>query len=184
MEVRKDALYDIKIESPKGNLLDLSGVNYATAIDAVQSIKENCNDEKLIEIIESVSLTFGFSGQSEGKYSVNIFAKLPTILTGKKQTCGRRNSEVGPWGHGKDLDEWKLIGKDEVCSFCGSLSPNSVLKIVKEFGTDVIEIAKSYKWYVKRPEVPNSSFGGIKYYRQHDTQEFLGELKKLLPSPK
>lgn len=79
-------------------------------------------------------------------------------------------------------DYWKTLSNgDRVCSYCGSLHPDDVLKIVKEFGSSVIgKTDKSYKWYINRPNVTNALEGGIKYYRCYDTQEFIDELNTLI----
>jgi hypothetical protein len=175
----KETVVTVKIKSPGINL-ELKNVSYDVAINAVKGIREGSTDTKLNEMIDYSLPSFGFVGQSHGDYVVNIDARLPRTSTGEKQTCGRRMNDFGPWERKENLDEWEIIGKDKICSFCGSLHPESVLEIVKEFGKETIEIAKSYKWYVKRPDVPNASFGGIKYYRDHDTPEFLEELKELI----
>lgn len=94
-------------------------------------------------------------------------------------------SEVGPREREEHLDTWELRGKDKCCSFCGSLHPERVLELVRENGSSIIEMStKGYKWYVNQPNVPNAAFGGIKYYRHHDTQEFIDELNRLIRAEK
>ncbi len=185
MEHRKDAQYDVEIKSPAGIHVSLKATDYDTAYSAVKSLQDSTKDDKLREMLESSVRSFGFSGVSHGEYRVHISASLPRTDTGEKQTCGRRMTEVGPWDRKEDLDTWEMRGKDKCCSFCGSLHPDRVLELVREHGISIIgTTTKGYKWYVHQPNVPNASFGGIKYYRQHDTQEFLDELNKLIDAEK
>lgn len=184
MEHRKDALYDIDIKAPNIARVKLNDANYYQALFAVDRLLKETMDNQLIEMITECYRTFGFSSMDNGSYKVYISASLPKIKLAGVQTCGRRMQEVGPWEHTAGLDYWELVGKDKICSFCGSLAPSSVLEIVKEKGAKVIEIAKTYKWYVKRDDVPNAAFGGIKYYRHHDTPEFLEEMQALFDAAK
>jgi len=185
MEPRKDANYEVEITSPAGIHISLEATDYDTAHSAVKSLLDSTKDDKLREMIDSCMRSFGFMGSSHGDYVVHISASLPRTDTGEKQTCGRRMTEVGPWDHKEDLDTWELRGKDKCCSFCGSLHPDRVLELAREHGTGIIGFTdKGYKWYVTQPNVPNAAFGGIKYYRQHDTQEFIDELNKLINAEK
>ena len=94
----------------------------------------------------------------------------------ERQTCPQRMTGES------NIDTWKLLPNgDRTCSYCGSLHPESVISIIKEFGGSVIECStKSYKWYINRPNVHNAMEGGIKYYRYHDTEEFVQQLNLLL----
>lgn len=185
MEHRKDAQYDVEIKSPAGTLVALKQADYDTAYSAFKAILDTTKDEKLLEMLRGCERSFGFSGHSHGDYRADVYAWLPTVDTGEKQTCKRRMNEIGPQERAENLDTWEMRGKDKCCSYCGSLHPDRVLELVRELGTSIIKTTdKGYKWYVKQPDVPNAMFGGIKYYRQHDTQEFLDELNKLIEAEK
>ncbi len=99
-----------------------------------------------------------------------------------RQRCGRRGE--GFFGLETEAlpDYWKkLPNGDRVCSFCGSLHPESVIQIIKEHGFQGIQRSdKSYKWYISRPNIHNALEGGIKYYRMHDTPEFIAAYNELL----
>ena len=112
------------------------------------------------------------------------FAELTEVLP-EPMTCGRRLDEYigGIPVHkdrepGKDhWDRFKSNG-DRVCSFCGSLHPEDLFRLVKAaaeapedvpYGT-VVEVERSdkaYKIYVHQPGVRNAHEGGIKFYTQH-----------------
>lgn len=181
----KDALYDVEITSPAGTLVSLEQADYDTAVSAFNAILTSTKDDKLREMLQSCERSFGFGGQSHGDYRARVYASLPTVDTGEKQTCGRRRYDIGPQDRTEGLDTWVMRGNDKCCSYCGSLHPDRVLELAREHGTSIIETTdKGYKWYVKQPNVPNAMFGGIKYYRQHDTQEFLDELNNLVQAEK
>jgi len=81
----------------------------------------------------------------------------------ERHTCGRRMGEMGPWGRVENIDTWKP-GVVRTCSFCGSIHPMDLIEKIKVMGFGVIERTdKNYKWYVQNH----------KYYRQHDTDEFI-----------
>ncbi len=100
----------------------------------------------------------------------------------ERQTCPSRLNDFGPWERIEKIDFWRsMTNGDKVCSFCGSMHPDSVLEAVRQYGSQSIEKStKSYKWYINRPGIDNVYGGGIKYYRAHDTQEFVEELNKLI----
>jgi hypothetical protein len=184
-EPRKDALYDVEILCPAGTLVNLKGADYDTAYSACIALQDSTKDSKLLEKLNSCMRDFGFCGSYGEGYGVSISAGLPRSKDGEKQTCGRRMREAGPWEREKGLDFWEQIGSDRVCSFCGSLHPDRVIEIIREQGLGVIEQStKGYKMYVHQPNVPNASFGGIKYYRHHDTPQFVAELRALIESSK
>lgn len=181
MEPRKDAKYEVEISTPNGTLVSLADVDYGTAYTACKVVQESVKDEKLLEMLERCMRSFGFSGAYGEGYGVNISAYLAKTDTGEKHTCGRRNDLFAPGAGVENADTWELIGKDKVCSYCGSLHPDRVLELAKEHGISIIERStKSYKWYVYQPNVPNALFGGIKYYRHHDTPEFIETFNGLL----
>lgn len=116
----------------------------------------------------------------EKEYSVIDKSEVEKL---ERQTCGRRMNEFGPQERKENIDHWKVLPNgDKICSYCGSLHPMSVIEIIKKHGFGVIERSdKSYKWYITRREVGNAMEGGIKYYRQHDTEEFIDAYNDLLP---
>jgi hypothetical protein len=190
-EAAKTASFDVKIEIPGKIILDVKNISYDDAWDHCQLIlKENTDDKTLQEYLErSMGDSFGFTGMSGNGYSVHISARGWFIKNAidEYHTCGRRaetgmDSENSPFRHsGKNLDTWDLIGDDLCCSYCGSIKPSRVIELVKLHGPSVINVSdKIYKWYMRRDEIPNAGFGGIKYYRQHDTKEFIDELNKII----
>lgn len=62
------------------------------------------------------------------------------------------------------------------CSFCGSLHPDDLISLIKEYGFGIIEpTTKNYKWYVR---VGNQQ---MKYYRYHDCQyDFVNKYNALI----
>jgi hypothetical protein len=115
----------------------------------------------------------------EKEYTVIDKAEVDKL---ERQSCGRRMNELGPFERKENLDHWAVLANgDKVCSFCGSLHPMTVIDIIKKYGFGSISRTdKSYKWYVKRPEVHNAMDGGIKYYRHHDTPEFIAQYNDLI----
>jgi hypothetical protein len=100
-------------------------------------------------------------------------------------TCGRRfDTYVGDvpvhYDQGAGKDHWlrfKTNG-DRTCSYCGSLHPDDMFRLVKASADapedaphgSVVEIEpsdKPYKIYVNQPGVRNAHEGGIKFYTQH-----------------
>ncbi len=184
MEPRKDALYSVYIKIPEGTLVSFNDVDYDTAWSVCKAIQDSAKDEKLLELLESCMRSFGFSGASHGSYQVYISAYLPKT-TGEPQTCGRRMADYGPWERAENLDSWDKVGDDLVCSFCGSLHPDRVIELIREYGWSIVDRSTmSYKMYIHRRDVPNVSFGGIKYYRWHDTVRFVDAWNALLDESK
>lgn len=136
--------------------------------------------------------SFGFTGSSGGddgkKFSVHVSASRKRIDTGEKMTCKNRIDGLGPWKRAENLDHWEKIGDDRVCSFCGSIHPMDLIAVIKNSGKSpwsVIDSSdKGYKWYINNRQagrdIPNAGFGAIKYYRWHDTPEFIDGFNKLL----
>lgn len=99
--------------------------------------------------------------------------KFPEIV-GDKHLCPRRAET--PF-HYTLYDVWEKRGGQICCSYCGSMSPDSVLEEVKKYGMGIIRgTSKGYKWYIDIPGVSNASEGGIKFYRQHATPDFRSKL--------
>lgn len=94
-----------------------------------------------------------------------------------RQRCGRRDDPFA-WNRGDSPlpDTWD-IGPDgnRTCSYCGSIHFDDLMKICRLVLEDeryAIEgTTKSYKVYVKQPEVMNASQGAIKFYKQHSPVE-------------
>ena len=103
----------------------------------------------------------------------------------ERMTCGRRAEsgmdQLSPLsGSGPNLDHWQRFKSngDRVCSYCGSLHFEDMVRLVKasaeapldaDYGS-VVEIqpsSKNYKVYVNQPGVKNAMDGGIKFYMQH-----------------
>jgi len=90
-----------------------------------------------------------------------------------RQRCGRRDDMFAyNRGDGALPDTWDW-GPDgnRTCSYCGSIHPDDLMKIcqlVLEDERYAIEgTTKSYKIYIKQPNVVNASEGAIKFYMQH-----------------
>lgn len=110
------------------------------------------------------------------------FASLVDVLP-EPMTCGRR-------GDGNDgQDRWQQFKAlpNRVCSYCGSLHPDDMFRLVAESANaapdvpygSAVEIEpsdKSYKIYVRQPGVRNAHEGGIKFYTHHLPRDDDGEL--------
>jgi hypothetical protein len=178
--ILKSALFDIEISSSKQQH-NIKAMEYKPAWDLVQKVlRESKDDLWLQEELPRCISSFGFTGISHGGRRIMISAYKPVLRLDEKHTCGRRMDGLGPWEHEEMLDYWEMRGDDKCCSFCGSLHPDRVIELLKERGSGILEPStKSYKWYLNRPEIPNASFGGIKYYRQHDTPGFIEKINQI-----
>jgi hypothetical protein len=90
-----------------------------------------------------------------------------------RQRCGRRSDPFSMnRGDRPSPDTWDW-GPDgnRTCSYCGSIHPDDLMKICRLVATDeryALEgTDKSYKVYVKQPDVHNASQGAIKFYMHH-----------------
>lgn len=178
-ELVKEATFDVEIKTPSGYKLEEKGIEYMKARALCEkALAENPNDELLQEQLLLCIDSFGFRGfGGGGGYSITINAYRPMVETGEEHLCPERME--GPFNL-PEKDTWRMIGKDKCCSYCDSLHPDRVLELVKEQGFGIIEqTIKGYKWYINQKNVPNASFGGIKYYRAHDTKEFIDGLNEL-----
>lgn len=92
-----------------------------------------------------------------------------------KQLCPRR--PAGNMFNLPETDKWEIRHDGFYhCSFCGSLHPDEVLKLIKEHGFGIIEHSdKQYKWYL---DIPKNDH--LKYYRHHDTTEFIDGYNNLI----
>ena len=182
-ELLKKALFEVKLEIGKDVIVDKTDLSYdeAMSICTVALVEHNENKDFVNRLTECMR-NFGFQGVGGGGgANIRISAYMPREKTGIVQTCGRRMRDFGPWKHEENLDEWNKIGNDLICSFCGSLHPDRVIELIKEHGFGIVSPSdKSYKWYIHQPNTPNASFGGIKYYRYHDTDEFINKYNELV----
>jgi hypothetical protein len=186
-ELLKEAKFDVEIKTPGGVNVKEKELSYGAAMALCEHILEqNPDDETLQEQLSSCMNHFGFQGfWGAGGYSITISAYKPIIQTEEKHTCPERMNGFGPWDKEENLDTWEIRGQDKCCSFCGSMHPDRVLELVKEQGFKVISRSdKQYKWYIEQANVPNASFGGIKYYRWHDTEEFINGYNELVSQHK
>lgn len=179
-ELLKEAKFDVEIKTPSGLNIKEKEMSYGAAMALCEHVLEqNPDDETLQEQLSSCMNHFGFQGfGGAGGYSISISAYKPSYDTDEVHQCPSRES--GPWNY-PETDTWKIIGKDKCCSYCGSIHPDRVLELINEHGFKVINRSdKQHKWYIEQPNVPNASFGGIKYYRWHDTEEFIKGYNELV----
>jgi len=131
------------------------------------------NDRKFYKELRSCYEQIGFRSVSNGdlfKIKLSAYKKSSTIPD-EPQRCPRRNESSAQLVEG-NVDNWVMRGEDKCCSFCGSLHPDRLIELVQKQGVGILESTnKSYKIYVNRKEVPNASFGGIKFYTQHFSDE-------------
>lgn len=110
------------------------------------------------------------------------FLTLVDVLP-EPMTCGRRHDAT------KGADRWQKFKRidNRVCSYCGSLHPDDMFRLVKECAEathdapyrSVVEVSfsdKSYKIYVHQPGVRNAHEGGIKFYTHHLPRDADGKL--------
>lgn len=80
------------------------------------------------------------------------------------------------WSYGPD--------DNRTCSYCGSIHFEDLMRICKKTFSDpgygVEGTTKSYKVYVKQPNVRNASEGAIKFYMHHLPDDFEAGDKLLL----
>lgn len=174
--------YKVEVKTPTDVLINRDGLTEGEARAAVEEVKSKFHDDhKLQECIKQALSSFGFTGMSDGGYSVTVYGGVPTVVGEEKHTCLNRTQQLGPWEKTENIDTWDLVGDDLCCSFCGSIKPSNLIQLVKDKGFAIIEpTRKGYKWYINRPEVKNSGYGALKYYRWHDTPEFVQEWNKLI----
>lgn len=175
-----EAKFRVNITSPKGVLVDETNLSETDARAACERVlAEHPTDKTLQSQLSSCLDSLGFRGYGGKGYSITISAGLPRIPTGEKLACPLRlgyrteNPEVV-------FDEWVRVGDDRCCSYCGSLHPDRVLEIIRSHGKGAIDQGKPGKWWVRRPEVPNAGFGGLKFYHEHGSPAFATEALELL----
>ncbi len=178
------ALFEVKI-STEDTELTRKNLSYTEARQMIEDAKkEHAGNPELLKHIQSCEGSFGFSGSSRGKTGVHVYASAARQGTGQMHRCASRDQafavDLSGTGNQETPDEWILRGTDRCCSYCGSAHPDDVLALIRSSGWGVIGFtSKGYKWYLNRQNVPNASFGAIKYYRWHDTEDFKAEIFKL-----
>lgn len=157
--------------------------NGSEAIIEVVGIHES-GDYLCVWIFNSSEKPFRYHSYDFEKEFESISIKEVKKL--ERQRCPRRGEGAMMFEKEPLPDYWRVLPNgDKTCSFCGSLHPDSIIEIVKTSGFGVIERSdKSYKWYIHRPTIKNALEGGIKYYRQHDTPEFINKFNELVSSSK
>jgi hypothetical protein len=169
------ASFDVAISSASVNVMR-KGITYEQAKKVVAETQAQTQDDlKLQEMIAGALSLFGFGGRSHGSYRADISAYMPRTGSGIRMRCPQRPQALpGDVNEAEFPDEWDLINGDQVCSYCGSASPETVYALVKQYGPAIVERStKPYKWYLNRASVPNAGFGAIKYYRYHDVPDFM-----------
>ena len=158
----------------------------------IEFFKRNNGSEALIQKVgvhESGDylVIWGFASDRPFRYPKYEFEKEFVAVSDQevqslqRQRCPRRGEGPGTFENEPLPDYWSpRQNGDLTCSFCGSLHPDHVISILETQGLSVISTTdKSYKWYINRKGIRNAMEGGIKYYRQHDTEEFLQKLLDL-----
>lgn len=78
-------------------------------------------------------------------------------------------------------DRWDIreIPGIRYCSYCGSIHPDDLIKLIREHSFGIIQKTdKSYKWYIR---IPGHEGVCVKYYRSHDEiSDFVNKYNKLL----
>lgn len=181
LEVLKTAIFDVVIKSKNVNINEV-GLSYDETKELIDRVAlENPDDEKLQQEYNRNKNNFGFSGMTQFGFEYRISAYKPKVMAIEVQTCPYRMANPGPWVFEEGLDHWDLIGDDKCCSFCGSLHPERVLELIENEGFSIIESSdKYYKLYVNRKEIPNASFGGIKFYTYHFNSDQIKRYNELL----
>lgn len=183
-EAVKKALFEVSIKIKGNKIVDAKNLSYDAALTVcTDTLNKYPNDDVVQSQLKACIDSFGFSSYGGDGYDFTISASIPIInLKDEKQRCPRRDeSPMGMKETDPTPDHWQMRGSDKCCSYCGSLHPNRVIELVKQFGFGILERStKGYKWYINRPDVPNAGFGGIKYYRQHDTDLFINDFNALV----
>lgn len=76
-----------------------------------------------------------------------------------------------PFSHSFGKAHWLESGDWRVCSHCGSMHPEDVIKAVED-GIATIDVSdKGYKRYINLPGVKNAGDGPVKFYVPHFTED-------------
>jgi hypothetical protein len=137
------------------------------------------------DVLGAPCRTFGCDGIIEEQPTfASLVDRLPEPMTcGRRRESGMDDPNSPFVGAGQNLDHWDQFKSngDRVCSYCGSLHPEDMFRLVNASAeaaedvpyTSAVEIEpsdKGYKIYVHQPGVRNAHEGGIKFYKQHLTQ--------------
>lgn len=162
-------------------------INYLKRVNGSEHIVEHIGwhesgDYLLRQLFETGNGYRQHKYEVEKEYSVIDKSEVDAL---ERQSCGRRMNDFGVQSRTEGIDHWKIMPNgDKVCSYCGSLHPESVIEKIKKYGFGVIAgTDKSYKWYVgcnSAVTIPGYQKGGFKYYRHHDTDEFIRQYNELL----
>lgn len=92
----------------------------------------------------------------------------------QRMECPRRMGFPFKGEEGENLDYWEKQGGVRKCSYCGSIHPDDFISLLKEHGPKAFENStKNYKIYLNVGTT-------YKYYRMHDTENFVEEVNKIL----
>lgn len=186
------AIVSFEIKSTKSKIdIKLEKMPYNEAYEYIKNLVEDHPEDEFLQDArkEGDKNRFGFYGHSHGpdkRWSVS--ADMPRIKGTETFVCPEvRSATMAIQVEHGNKATWDKIGEDRVCSYCGSIHPDDLLELIKKYGFGVVGgTTKDYKWYVgmnssvRRPNIPNAGFGAIKYYRWHDTDEFIAKYNELL----
>lgn len=166
---RKSSIQDVS----RRELLDFADENREMALARANIYENEAADiRKFIEELDSCLESPGLRGVGGPKFSIRINSWLPRVPTDKPANCPRQA--------GEGTYVWERVGGDLVCQYCGSADVSTVLRVIDEHGTDAISLGKPGKVYIQRPNIPNASFGAIKFYSYHATAAELAEINQKL----
>lgn len=153
-------------------------INYYRRVNGSGHIVEHIDTHESGDYILRQLFSNADKGYRQHKFDFDKEYELidkSVIAALERQTCPQRNSGIQTmFEKGENLDWWKVMPNGErVCSYCGSIHPMDLLKLLKEGKATITRSDKQYKWYINRPEIDNALKGAIKYYRDHDTKEFI-----------
>jgi len=168
-ELLETATFNVLIKGPRKSYADVRNISYKTARSLCEDIMRTCKDEFLENQLAQAMTSFGFRGFGGNGYDITIDAYMPQQILTEKHCCGSKTQQTGS---NENDDVWIQRGKDVVCGYCGSASWETFTKAIdealKEGSEWRIEATdKRYKYYIHNPDVPNASFGAIKFYTWH-----------------
>jgi hypothetical protein len=151
-----DLVFSIEVNTDtlKLNHKDLTFLEFFNILSLIYGQNEEINNH-----IDSTLLGYG------GSNKISTHAYRKRIKGEEIHLCPRREESLFT---PSNMDSWDKIGEDRVCSYCGSLHPEDLNKLIKKQEVEVLELTnKSYKLYIKRPNIKNAQQGAIKFYKQH-----------------
>lgn len=154
-------------------------INYLKRVNGSGHIVEHIGWHESGDYLLRQLFEISDKGYRQHKYEVEKEYKVidkSEVDALERQTCGRRMNDFGPFTRAENLDHWKKEGGFRICSFCGSIHPDDLIEAIKKDGFKIIgRTDKNYKWYINDTK---------KYYRQHDTPEFINAYNSLLDTLK